>query len=308
MFEVIDVSKYQGNIDFAAVKASGIYAVIIRAGFGREVSQVDPRFVEYYDAARAAGLFVGSYWYSYAVDENDARREADVFVRVLGDRVFDMPLYLDMERHDMGTGNETKCAVAFLDVLKARRPADIVGFYSYTAFMQGVDMDTIRAHCDTVWKADYRPNPDTAIQCDMHQYTSTGTVPGITGNVDKSHLYRDFPAEKNMEVTGMNTITIGPASSGDLYIIAKYCDSIGVTTYEKTDTHIIVREISDAALEKITECVDGLGNIPYTVDTGEQLAEIEKRLDSIEKHLADIMGGVDHLCKLLDNVKEGWRK
>lgn len=292
MYEVIDISKYQGDVDFTAVKAAGIYGVIIRAGYGREISQTDPYFAKNYDGAKAAGLHVGAYWYSYAVSANDARKEADVFMRVIGVRGFDLPLYLDMERRDMGAGAEVECAAAFLDVIRARRPANFVGFYSYTNYMHSIDMEEIRKHCDTVWKADYRTVPDSSIQCDMHQYTSTGRVAGISGNVDMNHLYRDFPRESNKEEYGMNTVIIGPASSGDIHIIGRYCESIGVK-YVKDSEKITVRNINDGVLGQIVECVDRLGNIPYTVTneneiTAAELAAIQEKLDSIEKMLDSI--------------------
>ena len=62
----IDVSEWQGDIDFKKVKASDVDHVILRAGFGREASQRDAEFETYYKNAKAAGLKVGAYWYSYA--------------------------------------------------------------------------------------------------------------------------------------------------------------------------------------------------------------------------------------------------
>lgn len=292
--EVVDVSKYQGDVDYNKVKAAGIYGVVIRAGYGREESQKDPYFDRNYAAAAAAGLHVGAYWYSYAIDEDDARREADVFARVIEGKTFDLPVYLDLEEHTMQTGSEAACAIAFLDVLAARRPDNFVGFYSYTAYMNGVDLAAIRQHCDTVWKADYRANPDTSIQCDMHQYTSKGKVDGIAGNVDCSRLYRDFSAgKKKQEVTGMNTMKAGPASSGDIYLIGRYCDSIGAKNYEKAEDTITVRDLNDTGVKLVSEFIDSLGNIPYTVvtntdDVSAKLAEIDAKIDSILKMLHNV--------------------
>lgn len=303
MYEVIDISKYQGDVDFAAVKAAGIYGVIIRAGYGREISQTDPYFAKNFDGAKAAGLHVGAYWYSYAVSENDAQKEADAFIHVIGARDFDLPLYLDMERRDMGAGAEVECAAAFLDVVRSRRPGNFVGFYSYTNYMRSIDMEEIRKHCDTVWKADYRTVPDSGIQCDMLQYTSTGRVAGISGNVDRNHLYRDFPRKSDKEEYGMNTIIIGPASSGDIHVIGRYCESIGVK-YVKDYEKITVQHISDGVLGQIVECVDGLGNIPYTVTDENEIAAIElaaigEKLDSIEEMLAEMLSAMKKVGEVL---------
>lgn len=67
MISGIDVSEWQGHVDFNAVKASGVKFVLIRAGYGRSASQEDRYFAEHYTQAKAAGLQVGAYWYSYAV-------------------------------------------------------------------------------------------------------------------------------------------------------------------------------------------------------------------------------------------------
>ena len=69
---VVDVSVYQGTIDWAQVKAAGIYAAVIRAGYGRYAKQEDLRFAENYADAQAAGLPVGVYWFSYAHTPEEA--------------------------------------------------------------------------------------------------------------------------------------------------------------------------------------------------------------------------------------------
>ena len=68
----IDVSKHNGAIDFTAVRNAGFEFAILRAGYGKYESQKDPRFEENYRAAKAAGLHVGSYWYSYALSPDEA--------------------------------------------------------------------------------------------------------------------------------------------------------------------------------------------------------------------------------------------
>ena len=80
MIKVIDISKHNGSIDFAKVKGEGISGVIIRAGYGRHISQKDPTFEKYYADAKAAGLNIGTYWYSYALSPSEAKLEASVFL------------------------------------------------------------------------------------------------------------------------------------------------------------------------------------------------------------------------------------
>ena len=77
----IDVSTHNGNIDWNKVKADGIDFAILRAGFGRLEKQKDEKFEQNYAGAKAARIPVGAYWYSYAMDEDETRLEADVFLR-----------------------------------------------------------------------------------------------------------------------------------------------------------------------------------------------------------------------------------
>ena len=76
----IDVSEWQGDIDWSKVRTD---FVIIRAGYGRELSQGDKRFEHNYAGAKSAGIPCGAYWYSYAMSEDEARREAAVCMEVL---------------------------------------------------------------------------------------------------------------------------------------------------------------------------------------------------------------------------------
>ena len=92
----IDVSTWQGVIDWKKVKAAGYEHAIIRAGFGREASQVDNKFEHNYKNAKAAGVKLGAYWYSYADSVEDAKREAAACLTVLEGKTFEMPIFFDM--------------------------------------------------------------------------------------------------------------------------------------------------------------------------------------------------------------------
>ena len=83
----IDVSKHQGDIDWAKVRNSGKTAfAILRAGYGKAISQKDSKFEEYYTECEKNQIPVGAYWYSYAMSESEARQEAEIFLKVLKDK------------------------------------------------------------------------------------------------------------------------------------------------------------------------------------------------------------------------------
>lgn len=263
----IDVSVYQGDIDWAQVKAAGIYAAVIRAGYGRYIEQKDLKFTQNYTCARAVGMPVGIYWYSYAKTPEQARQEADICLQVLGDRALQMPLYMDQEWADTPAETRTACAVAFLDRIRARY-SGLVGYYTYTSYFASVDIPTIQAHADTIWLADYRQNYDKTIPRDLHQYSSSGTVPGIAGRVDMNHLYRDFPGEIEKEekpVYTSDTLKTGPVSAGDRAALRTLAESLCLPVRDEGD-YIIVGPMSagDRATVANKALALGLGCEDYT--------------------------------------------
>ena len=225
-----DISVHQGRIDWPALKTAGLYALILRAGSGREVSQKDKYFEENYAGAGSVDLPVGAYWFSYAKDPADAENEARACLEVLAGRELALPLYFDQEENSIPAAGRTACALAFLDYIRAHSP-DRTGYYSYTAWFAGVDLAAIRAACDSIWLADYRADYDTAIPRDIHQYTSSGSLPGISGRVDLNHVYRDFVSETKGEGEmdlSFDTYKIGPVSEGDRRALAAFAEGLGL--------------------------------------------------------------------------------
>lgn len=108
MAKGIDVSTWQGNINFNQVKAAGIDFVIIRAGYGDAVK--DNWFEENYRKAKAAGLKVGAYWYSYASSAEGAKLEAQGCAKVLAGKQFEYPIYFDIEEKSQLNRGKTFCS------------------------------------------------------------------------------------------------------------------------------------------------------------------------------------------------------
>ena len=95
----IDVSRHQkaGKVNFEELKKLGYEFVIIRAGYGMEMNQKDSAFESHYKAAKEAGLHVGAYHYSYAVNVAEAEQEADCFLKWIEDKTLEYPVAYDME-------------------------------------------------------------------------------------------------------------------------------------------------------------------------------------------------------------------
>lgn len=211
----IDVSKYQGTIDWKKVKASGIKFAILRAGYGSLTSQIDSTFEKNYQGAKAAGLNVGAYWYSYATNEAEAKAEAKTFLEAVKGKQFEMPLYYDVEdacHLAVGKAKLTKMCEAWAETMEDA--GYFVGIYSFTNFFQNYLDHAKLAKKYTIWLADYRTAYNRTLTRDMHQYTSSGSVSGISGRVDMNKCTRDFPSViKSTKLNGFGTVTNTPTAT-----------------------------------------------------------------------------------------------
>lgn len=195
-FQLIDLSHHNSVSDFLAVKNAGIYGVILRAGYGREASQKDRKFDEFYTAAKAVGLHIGAYWYSYADSVADAAQEANACLSCIQGKQFDFPVYYDLEESSTAALGKDACTQIAQTFCTALEQAGYwAGVYANTNwFTNYLNFDPLAAKY-TIWLADYREAYNTTLKRDMHQYTSTGSVAGVNGNVDCNRCTRDFPAE-----------------------------------------------------------------------------------------------------------------
>ena len=190
----IDVSKWQGTIDFVKVKESGIDFVIIRAGYGKETSQKDPCFEKNYAGAKAAGLHVGAYWYSYAESVEDAKKEADACLAIIKGKQFDFPVYLDVEEKKQFAKGKDFCDSIITEFCNALEAAGYyAGLYMSTSYLNNYVSESVRKRY-TVWVAQYASKCAYKGQYGIWQYSSKGSVPGVSGNCDMDECYMDFPS------------------------------------------------------------------------------------------------------------------
>jgi GH25 family lysozyme M1 (1,4-beta-N-acetylmuramidase) len=199
----IDISCWNDDtIDWQAVKAAGINFVIIRAGFGNSITQIDSHFKMYIEGALAAGLHVGVYWMSYAISPADAVKEAQVFKQVITpysgridfptgfDWEYDSDNYFARQTGRKATANEiSDMCVAFCAEMK--RGCWWAINYQNIDYTRNKLIASKVANIDK-WLADYSGGPD--IICGMQQTASDGHVNGIDGHVDLDTSYTDYPA------------------------------------------------------------------------------------------------------------------
>lgn len=199
----IDISQYQTNVDFKKVKASGIDYVIIRAGYGRFVKQKDPLFESHYAGAKAAGLDVGVYWYSYALSVEDAKLEAQTCLSVIKGKRFEYPIYFDLEENNQFAKGRSFCdslVKAFCGEIE--KAGYFAGLYiSRSPLQQYISASVANKYA--LWIAEYASKCNYDGAFGMWQYSSTGKINGINGNVDCDHCYVDYPAKiKNAGLNG----------------------------------------------------------------------------------------------------------
>lgn len=197
----IDVSSHQGLIDWAKVKSEGVEFAIIRMGYGQYSSQVDIRAHQNVYGALSAGLHVGAYWFSYAVSEADARKEAELCAKELeqykGRLAF--PVYFDYEydseeysrQKGVTPTQELRETLAKAFCAELERRGWRAGVYTNQDYLKNRwRLDVLKQW--EIWLADYTGGPD--VSCGMQQTGSTGKINGISGNVDTDTAFTDYPA------------------------------------------------------------------------------------------------------------------
>lgn len=196
---ILDVSKWQGSINWDKVKASGLVSgVMIRAmGNSKEGKPskpyIDPYFARNYAECARLGLPVGGYYYTCAVTQRQTEEELAALKTALRGKTFQLPLAIDVEDPRLRS-----LAPAKLSALVAEAAAQLEAWglyamvYTYTNFADtALDMAALAAY--DLWIADYR-GKRPARRHGMWQYTSSGKIPGVSGPVDLSHAYKDYAA------------------------------------------------------------------------------------------------------------------
>lgn len=197
----IDVSHYQGTIDWNAVRNQGVNFAILKIGEYRESSGriiVDSRFNEYYTMCKQLGIAVGGYFYSYAFDPNEASHEASACLQIIQGKSFEMPIFLDIEddiiRNAVNSGRTsrdalTNGAITFCQIMNQN--GHKAGVYANKNFLTNYLNASVLEQYN-IWLAHYVASSDYSGRYDMWQYTSSGSIPGINGPVDLDWCFRRY--------------------------------------------------------------------------------------------------------------------
>ena len=200
----IDVSRYQGKITldgWRKVKAAGYKGAMLKTvSTNRRLSKradglyIDPTFETNYRNAKAAGLDVGVYYYTYATSEAMADAELALLRQAVYGKEFSLPICVDVEENklkQLSTLDLSNLTAYALE--QVERMGFYAQLYTYTGYKYELDMDRLSSRWD-VWLADYTgETPNVTFNYNAHQHTSKGAVPGISGNVDLNVTTLNYP-------------------------------------------------------------------------------------------------------------------
>lgn len=305
MIKGIDISYAQANIDFEKIKATGVKFVIIRAGYGKYVNQKDKMFESHYAGAKAVGLAVGCYWYSYATNADDARLEAEACLDVIRGKQFDYPVYFDIEESrqaTLGKAAITGITKAFCEAVE--KAGYFVGIYSYASFLKNFINEEILKRYD-VWVAHTGVNaPNYNLPYGIWQYSHTGRIDGYSGNIDCNFAYKDYPSIiKNKGLNGysasaesVSTETVPEPASADTYIVQKgdtlsaIAKRFGCTVQDLASRNMITNPnlIYTGQTIKLPNKSVAPVERTHTVAKGDTLWDISKRYNTTVSRLAAI--------------------
>ena len=210
----IDISKWNGKIDFIQVKKSGVDFVIIREGCRK---QIDPRFLEYVEESKKAGLIVlGIYHFLYTRSIDDAISEAQSAVsnaKKAGLKPDEIIIFSDYEYDTVDDAKEAGIILTKEDCnahvqafcAEVTRLGYKAGIYTNLDYYRHYyTAETISPY--SIWLADYTDGPD--FSCIVQQYTSKGSVPGISGNVDMNYYYGDFKMDGEIKYSRQKVVDL----------------------------------------------------------------------------------------------------
>lgn len=300
--KMVDVSEWQGNIDFKKAKASGVNGAVIRAGYGK--GNDDSKFKAYIEGAIAAGIeYIGVYWFSYAYNADMAAQEAqfcNATVLPYKDKL-NLGVYFDWEYDSMRYANRLgikcdKALITDMNVAFCKKITELgykAGYYLNKDYSKNY-IDESRLKNYRRWYAWY--NKDKPENTYLWQYSNVGKVSGISGDVDMDELLGNASSVSKPTNNTNNTNKVTYiVKSGDTLsgIAAKYG-----TTYQKiaADNGIknpnLIYPGQVLTINKGSGSGSGSGsnssNTYYTVKSGDTLSEIAEKYNTSVRKLVEL--------------------
>lgn len=252
--KIIDVARYQGNVDWDKVKASGIEGALLKtvSTNNREFGglYIDPYFERNYAECKRVGIPVGAYYYTYAQDLGYAKKELALFKQAVAGKQFELPLIVDVEDNLL----KPLSADALTDLVEyAVKEIESWGCYAmvYTYLnYQNTELNMDRLAKYDLWLAAYRDTRPSYPPHSIWQFTSKGQVPGVKGNCDLNWQYAIDGKfhEDIIKAAGLNGWVSWSKTDKYLDVISSRCEY-----FNSTDVNDIVGKLPQGT---IYECIE----------------------------------------------------
>lgn len=262
----VDISTHNKNIDFKKLKES-VSFVIIRAGFGREIKQMDARFHQNVQGCIENDIPMAIYWYSYSNSIARSLQEAKVCYEIIKNIKNIKFVAYDVEDDTQvklyNKSLVTDMSNTFLDYFKAR--GYITVFYSYASFVKNyVNLNIIKSHGHKFWLALYNGTPNSANHsniADIWQYSSSGSVSGITGRVDMNVCYNDALFGNNAVTIDTTTLKLSPHCTYQFKITASSKPQFVSANNSIVSAPVFVSQTGNDYFYKVSGCNIGTGGM-----------------------------------------------
>ena len=194
LYKGVDLSHWNGNVNFKTLKQNGVDFAIIKAGGNEGKNYKDSKFIRYYNDAVNAGLHVGAYFFvgKNFITSKQGVKDAKTFLSQIAGLKFTFPVSLDLEVTPYSQKNgATEAAIAFCDTLE--KEGYYVNIYSsdISGFLQRLNLQKLAAY--DKWVARYGKEPQYVKSYGMWQYSSTGKFPGHKGAFDLDYAFKNYP-------------------------------------------------------------------------------------------------------------------
>ena len=254
----IDLSSHNGSINMSYVKSSGIEFIILRLGYRKNKNNIDKKFYENYNKAIQLGIPIGVYIYSYALNTNDALKEAEFVLDTVRSLKLEYPIFIDMEDADNYKAKNNISYSTCIDICETfceriEKAGYYVGIYANLDWLNN-KINSCRLDKFDKWVAQWSKNCTYKKDFGMWQYSSKGTVLGINGNVDLDYALKDYPSI--IKNANLNSLT----SQSVIYVVQAGDNLTKIAKKYNTDWKTIYN------LNK-----DIIGNNPDIIKTGQKL-------------------------------------
>ena len=207
----IDVSKWQGTVNWNEAREDGTEFAIIREGWGKKSpNQIDKKFLQNYENAKNAGIALGAYHYSYADSVDDAKREAEFCLENIRNMQFEYPVCFDIEDREMlKLSNRQRTDIVKTFCSEIEKAGYYAMFYCNLSWLNSYLIKEELLPKYDLWLAQWNVGAP-AVSCGIWQKSDKGAIDGINGNVDIDICYKNYP--EIMQSKGLNGFSKGNSS------------------------------------------------------------------------------------------------